>query len=472
MNKPIKINVSDRFATPVVPIKGIDPKSKDGCLVGVAELVLKDADTGRVTERQVKKNMLTNALHSMANKVPFNLNDSTIYRATAGGGAYSDDLIGYTPIIDKALGGVLLFPTALGNDPDLLYPPFSTHYPTGYAGKEAYTQDDSRQGTYDSVSSGVITNGYRHVFTWGSAYGNGVIASVALSNSKCYKYFNDYATMIGSGSGTSFYISYMNAIVPPESRIASATIIGVNARGVYLRSSTNKVVFTPLPMAKVDLLIDYKQPFTARRELDYTIPNNSFLCLEEDELHIFTITSASDSSTSITHTVLDLDDETTTETSFTVAAYITSASRFYGVCAIRNGYVYMPKFGNTSSGGSIYKINLSNAADVTELTSTSNMQYSYNFWNVGGLIMGLWFNIGDDDVIRPVENNCNIFPIYRSGVWVVKVNLPVSQWSSDDFTGIAADILHPYCATHADLESAVTKTADKQMIVNYSVLQV
>lgn len=452
--------------------QGIDFKAKNSSLVGLAEVVLKDATTGKVKEVVKQKNMLTNALTSLANKVPFNLNDSAIYRAVAGGGAYADDLIGYTPIIDKALGGVIVYPTALGNDPDLLYLPFSTHTPTGYAGKETYTQDDPKQGVYDAVSSGTITNGYRHVFTWGSAYGNGVIASVALSNSKCYKYFNDYATMIGSGSGTSFYISNMNAIVPPESRITSSTIIGVNTRGVYLRSSTNKVIFTPLPMTKVDLLIDYKQPFTARRELNYTIPSNSFLCLGEDELHIFTITSASVSSTSITHTVLDLDDETTTDTTFTVAAYITSASRLLGVCAMRDGYVYMPKYGNTSSGGSIYKINLSDATDVTELTSTSNMTYSYNFWNVGGMIMGLWFNIGDDDVIRPVENNCNIFPIYRKGVWVVKAVLPTSQWSNDDFTGIAVDVLHPYCATHADLENAVNKTADKQMVVNYSVVQV
>lgn len=451
---------------------GIDMRATKTHIQGLAEIVLKDPDTGKIKETVKQKNFFTVALDSLVNKVPFALNDASVYQAAIGNESkYINQLIGYPSIIDKALGGVILFPDSLGDDVNLLYPSFDTNYPTGYAGKESYTLDDSRQGTYDSISSGPITNGYRHVFAWGSSYGNGTIGAVALSNSKCYKYFRDYATMLGSGSNNSYYI-YGNGVIPDTRELAYYTIIGVNKRGVYLRTSSNKIYFTPLPMNRIDLLVNYGNPFATRHEIDYTIPANSYVCLDEDDLHVFTITSASESSTSITHTIIDLDDETSTSTSFTVNAYITGGNQLNSVCAIRGDYLYMAKNGNTSSGGSIYKINLTNVADVTELTSTSNMQYSYNFWNVGGLIMGSMFIIGDDDVIREVESNCTWMPIYRKGVWVVKAVLPVSQWASNGFTGINVDVLQPYCATHANLETPVTKTSNLQMVVNYSVLQV
>lgn len=446
---------------------GIDLKASNSHLIGNAKIVLSDAITGKITDVIEKKNTFTTALNSLFNAVPYNLNKGSLYNASTG---YADGMDYQTPLYQKALGGIMLFPQSLGSDLNDYYPSFDSNYPTGYASMAEYVQQDSRQGVFDAVSSGEITNGYRWVYSWGSSFGNGAIGAVALSNVKCYKYFNDFATMLGLGASTSYYPIGTGINV---GSINDCTVIGCNARGWYYRSSSNKIYFIPIPVEKISLMENYRNVYNDVTELNYTIPANSLLYLTDDEIHIFTITSSTAESSSVTHTILDLDDETTSSTTFTVAAYLDLGNYMSNTtCVIRDGYLYIKKAGASSSGGSIYKINLSNVADVDELETTVDMTYTCGLWNVGGIIYSINFLIADDDTIRAVSGDNGQIPVYRKGVYVMRCAAPVCSMFSRVYTGAGVDVLTPYCATKANLDNIVTKDASKQMIVNYSVTQV
>ena len=444
--------------------RGIDTRGH-GALMGCAEIILKDADTGKVKEVVRQQNMFTNALNSLFNKSAFNMANMLNVKVIESINEYNNEPL-QTPVNEKALGGVLLFPNALGSDADVLFPDFAANYPTGYASRESYTQDDSRQGVFDGVSSGEITNGYRFVYNWGSAYGNGQIGAVALSNSKCYKYFNDLGTAIGG------YSFHKNLSTNSWARRS----IGINSKGFYMNngehSGAGSLFFVPYPERKIDLLYN-PSAATGTYEVqipDYTYPSGygSLFCVAEDYIHVFSITSSGASSSTIKYDKISTSDYTVTTTNLTVAAYLTGANGVNcQICAVRGNYVYLPKNGYTS----VYKINLTNTADITEIEMPSGASLGYGTTICGSTIFGYNFVIGTDDVVRVSSTATWFRPCYLDGVWCGKI-LANGSGGGGSIHSLYVDTLTPYCATHADLQSTVTKTADKQMVVNYSVVQV
>ncbi len=438
--------------------QGIDFKAKNSSLMGSVELMLKDADSGKVKEVIKQKNMFTNALDSLFNKSCFNIANIVVSNpATAGG--YSG-FPRQTPVINKALGGIILFPTALGNSADLLYPSFATHYPTGYASQEEYTQADSRQGAFNGSSSGIIpdTNSYKLVYDWGSSFGNGVIASVALSNINCFKYFNDSSryvlTPLGSGAWKQFFYDW------------NRRAVGVNNQGLVIISlQDNKLRLLKFPERKVELWFDYDAtpPY-----VEFEIPNFTFsgydtwFSVKDDYIHVFKITQTGATS-KFNYTKIDCSDWTSTTTSdIQVGANLRGAANYREICAVIGNYLYLPKNDNAS----VYKINLSNVSDVTEIELPSGATAVDGLAACGSKVFSSSFMIGEDDIARKSDNTTTFLPVYQDGVWIAKVPFESGTY------GICADVLTPYCATHADLETAVTKTADKSMTVNYTVAQV
>lgn len=444
--------------------QGIDFKAKNSSLMGSVELMLKDADSGKVKEVIKQKNMFTNALDSLFNKSAFNMANELNIRPLGNYNQYQALPI-QTPIVNKALGGILLFPTALGSDANVLYPDFATNYPTGYASRAEYTQDDSRQGAFNGQSSGHVpdTNSYKFVYDWGSAFGNGVIASVALSNVNCHKYFGSFATMVGS--------------YPYSKTLGSGSwnrrSIGINSKGLWLNSgelSSGSIYLCRMPERKIELEYD---PMATVGTYEEAIPDftysgaDTLFAVNDDYVHVFKITSASASSSNLTFTKIDTSDFTITTTTISnISAYLTGASgrENQACCAVIGNYAYLPKNG----WGSVYKINLTNISDVTEIELPSSRHLNYGLTNCGGILFGYDFVIGSDDVARSTsDHNSGYYPCYRDGVWIGKI-----YQGNTNVHRLFADVLTPYCATHADLETAVTKTADKSMTVNYTVTQV
>ena len=443
--------------------QGIDPKARSGALMGSVELILKDAVTGRVKEVVRHKNMLTNGLDSAINGCPWGLDQQDFAYNGISGSHW-----GRSPIHTQLLGGITLYPQALGNNADLLFPPFS-NMPTGYASLDSYTQDDPKQGTYDSVSSGAITNGYKHVYDWGSAFGNGQIAALALNPRGAHNWCKNWATAINPTifAGTGDTQSGMG-FTGFGSADTGTFIAAANEDGVlWHRNDGNNVygwAYSKVPPFAIDLInsyVGYIEAVTPEWIHSQDAGNYNWQFIGTQLAQI-----TRNSATSVTIKKLDMSDGTVDSSDTYTFSGVSFGTGRGCVC---DGYLYWA----ASTAGKIYKCNLSNVADVDEITSTNIPANSHCFY-VGSQFV--YNNRGIYDTASDVfvETAQNLFggyawPILETGIWFVTTSS--YSWYSGA-RKLGASMKNWACMTHADLETAVTKTADKQMIVNYSLLQV
>lgn len=446
---------------------GIDLKSKSSVLRGDVTIQLKDDLTGKVKFEERGHNMLTNGLASALNGCPWDMNKiDGCYDGVAG------TVFKTTPLFSQLLGGVILFPSALGNDPDLLFPPFSNS-PTAYSSMEAYAQTDSKQGTFDSVSSGEITNGFRFVHTWGSAYGNGQVASLGLAPRNAHNWCKDIGSMIKPNDG--FYQNNPQGYY----HTTNGHIVYAMNKDYILVNDGN---WSPVMKCYKNTApnVNIKLPYTGSLFTDdYTIDGvtiDGCLWRVEDMgvsyfygdnvqiigSYVYVIAR---NNNSFVVRKFDITDGSLVS----MDAYTFSASFGSPTASIYDGYIYCSKAG----GGAIYKCNMSNPADVTEIADAS-IENGTPCWCLGTQFIYTWDGIldGDTGIFVPFTsvtkfyktNNWTSFPLWDTGMWIVGYGYSIGA--------IAATMKQWGLMTHYDLQSPVTKTADKQMIVNYSVTQV
>lgn len=415
--------------------------------------MLKDALTGKIVDREVKENMLTNGLSSFYNGCPYALDKPTI---SGGNFAPTSQQV---PVNDYGLGGVLLFPQALGNDPDVLYPDFASNPPTGFASKAAYVQEDSRQGAYDGNSSHTVANGFLNVYNWGSAFGNGTIASVALSHVNCYKFFDDLSIAVIKDA-TPYKKVGVDAIN------GYMSIIGANSKGIYLNNGQGSYGAFPSPAkiwkwnkheTKLDLLIN---PFVNPTALDeiWEYPAYGYFHVTENYIYYIRVTTAAATSAFTMYTI-DLSDNSVTSSSYTVAAYLQQHRSQNGDMFVKKGdYVYLFKY----DGSSVFKIDLTDTANFSEIALPAGLSNptEWGLSLVKGVIIGNGFVIGADDVA------------IQSPSLGMKIADSKGVWALMGTNTVKAAVMVPYCATHADLGVVRTKGAGQELIVNYTVLQV
>lgn len=470
--------------TPLIRTQGIDPKAKTGALRGDVCFQLKDALTGKITDEFRGHNMLTNGLESAMNGCPFDLNKLD------GGNTNSLQDYKYTPIYEKLLGGLILFPQALGNDANLLFPSFANS-PTGFASMDSYQQGDSRQGSYDAVSSGVITNGFRHVFSWGSAFGNGTIASLGLAPKYCEGWCSDInkrsMPSAGMNGGYTSYIEYGAHIVAisdkgfllviPEaennSRFSLLAFYNHRAHDISLVQRMGSSAWVDMSNQYSN---DHRDGYTwgihvpnlpANENIDGYWKRYSFQIIGN---YVYVIFHTGSNSQTFKVTRLNLSDGSLVDEN----TYTFSAS--FGDCVpvYYNGYIYA----GSSTAGSIFKCNCSNVADVVEITNSiipanaflrfTGGQWVYNQYfildassdiivaNTGAVSPSAY---SENDIASPV-------PMYDDGMWIV------SRGYDRGSRYFVANMKQWGLMTHFDLQNAVVKTPDKQMEVQYSITQV
>lgn len=455
---------------------GIDLGAKNSALRGNVTIQLKDDTTGKILEEIEHKNFFTKALDSALNGCPFGLDS---YSKTSRGVAAYPDTNDYRmmPINDILLGGIMCFPNSLGDSLDDYYPSFAGNYPTAYASKKSYQITDSKQGSFDGVSSGVISNGYRFVYSWASNAGNGRIGAVALSHRDCYTYFNDAQEMFfpqckrdGADATRGFYGdialrtggAFINALAMSNNTILYADLDG----------NLEKVKCYKMPPYNIDLNVDYYRGFDRLNDpvlWSYNVASviNFPASWQYHEGAYWAIIKNANGASAVKILKIAESDGAVTEQNITwntPSGGNSNNSHF----AVKNGYVYMP----ATVAGKIYKCSLTNAADVTEIECNSVANDSVYTNDYTDNIYARNFLINNDVVINHSAVNYAIGTsngqqaiIYNHGVWI----LGVSQSRSYIMN---AQILAPYCATKANLDSPVTKTSEKQMIINYTVTQV
>ena len=481
--------------TPLIRTKGIDPKAKSGALRGDICLQLKDALTGKITDEIRGHNMLTNGLESALNGCPFDLNKLD------GGNNNRQYGWFYHPLYESLLGGVILFPQTLGNDPDLLFPSFS-NMPTGYASCDSYQQGDPKQGAYNAVSSGVITNGFRHVFNWVSSAGNGQIASLGLAPKYCEGWCKDVSIRMkpspaGDSGYGAFIVQYGMGFAVSEKGILFGAMKGTDDRDSMIGFTSrvrphNLSIMQDMtsPWVEYDsdggTYIPYIFSNEHRKGLDWTLripylDNNHNFANRWTRYNfqiignfIYVIYHV-ENTNSITVLKLNIADGTTAdETTYTFSANFGNCPAVYW-----DGYLYC----GASTAGTVYKCNCANVADITELTDSAipanailrfvGTQFIYNqYFILDASCDVLVANTGRATPNwaegRAYDDSSwnSTHPLYDDGIWLVSHNA--------DRAGsyLEANIKQWGLMTHFDLQNAVTKTADKQMEVQYSITQV
>lgn len=423
---------------------------------GHVRIDLCDPITGKVLERSEGDNFFTNAISSVYNGCPYGMdsrvtNPNNIVPASQ------------MPLYDTSLAGVILWPNSLGEGENDFFPNLDTDYPTGYASKEAYVVSDPKQGSFNAVESGPLPNnaGYKYVYDFAPSQANGQIACVSLSHKNCYKYFND-------GS---------KAFIPPANLVETGyrTVIGANSDGIYFNGGHDSFdAFPQTPyiykfsrkQRKLGLLYDQSNILNSLERVftSWQYDQYGYFNIDENYLYYIKVTTSAATST-FEMTTIDFATETVSTQSYTVAAYLSSNSNSSrgDKFAKRGNYVYIP--GNDPS--KVYKINLTNVADVTELTiPTGASAFSQGCCNFGDLIIGYGFTIDEADTVRSLaldSQNRSPLMFNRDGVWGVYA-LPLSYRFG---IGICAN----YAATKYDLDNPLQKTAAKSAKVTYIVTQ-
>ena len=462
--------------------QGIDLKAKSGVIRGDVCFKLKDALTGKVTEEFRGHNMATHGLESAMNGCPFDLNKLD------GGNTNGVQTYTYAPIYEKLLGGLIMFPQALGNDPSLMFPSF-TNTPTAYASCDSYQQGDPKQGSYDAVSSGIVTNGFRHVFLWGSAFGNGNIASLGLAPKYCEGWCRDVNTRRASAGytantgGTGYTVAVSERgilkVMPEESNAGCAALLcfygNVRAHNISLVQSFKSAWF------ELDAN-GYPVQFSNEHRNGYTwalhvpnLPANTVLYPRNYSFqiigdYVYVIFRTGSSNPSFIVTKLDITDGSVVEeNSYTFNAPIGDSVPVY-----YDGYIY---FGS-SSAGTIYKGSCATGQIVGEITDPSipasaNLRFTGGQWIYGEYFILdascdiLVANTGSTNPRDYTDGDTNATaPMFDDGMWFVY------RYSDRNGYYLTSYMKQWGLMTHYDLAEPIQKTIDKQMEVYYTITQV
>lgn len=452
--------------------QGIDLKAKTGVIRGEVCFQLKDDVTGKITHSESRHNLLTNGLNNALNECPFGLNKVDTAHQSTGGGVFP-----VTPIYEQLLGGVILFPSALGNDTDLLYPPFSNS-PTGFASLSAYSQTDSRQGTYDTVSSGVITNGFRHIFTWGSAYGNGSIASLGLSTRNSHTWCKSVSNMFKPWQSSSGSLGYIRA------RANRTILLSVTEKGTLVAYGTGnytgyyRLLFyknlKPYSLALLEDVnfanMDCDNQYSDTNRNGYTWKNDTDIpsALGNVGPLGYTAQVVGDYVYIIYHTDGDFTVKKLSLTDGTLVSTDTYsfAGSFGNATAVLYGnYIYCC----ASTANKILKANITNIADVSEITATGLAANSHFFFTNTQFI---YSSYGILDVESDIYESTDASITYALDQWLTYPVAEFGNWLIFNGGGNTCVTMKQWgLMTHYDLQSVVTKDASKQMVVQYEITQ-
>lgn len=408
-----------------------------------------------VNTKEVKRiedcNMFTNALDAVFNKIPW------WHSNTAVGAPSYSEINSLVPIVGKALGGLLLFPNAMEENAELLFSPASNK-PTGIASFDGYTGEDTRRGSYNTIESGKIPNGFRFVWDFTTSAGNGPISCACLTSAKGGAGYYDSGENIAKDNNSVNGPIGDRYIVTAEG--ARSAPFGADENAVYYKDWTGKVGRIKTPRAKYNL---FGSPF--EYESCGTVDADGSAFLYEGKVCI--LRNSSNSSGNATITIDSYDPDTWEKTSRTISfAGQIAASNSERFTCVSNGYLYM--LGNNYN--KYIKVNLDNLADVSEIQLPANASTgrdgSLAAFNKGAI--GRYFVIESDGAVHNI-NMPNSVPIAVSGCWMLTSIAGIGGDSRN--VSIASTVLMPYIATINNLAQPIVKSATQTMKVTYIVTE-
>jgi len=460
-------------------------------LKGTAVIELTDVNTSEM-ETYVEENMVTNAVNNI-----LGLNPMGIFYVEASyntGLIWTDNLL---PVCPNMIGGLLLFSKALEEDADNLYVQ-SDNLPVAYASNDVNATANTARGSMNLTESKALDNGYKFVWEFTASQGNGTIAALALTSALGGQ--NGFGSIVGDASpflqlkavdigdlGTEKQMVLFEAVeVDFENDIVySVTFEDSSVRirkvripifSLGLNDGINDMTYTVLEDKAVTAS-------TFKFLGSYTL-YGEFMDGQDGYWYGFSNVGNSSGDATMLWVKISKEDYSITEGSWTLSnAYLMDVGTRDGSssyperevrCCVRNGYLYVPAYDKKG----IYKINLSNAADVTliEFGFTSSWKPLCDSGScevyltlIGDLIVGNDFQITADDTVIQTAGDTKLndaaTPLFQYK------NFLLGWGGSYGKEYRTMYLLMPYLATINNLTSAVVKTTDKTMKITYTLTE-
>lgn len=467
-----------------------------GKLIGTTRIELTDVHTG---EKEVHDdhNMVTNALRDIFQPIGLCSSEQIYYKDLA-------------PYYYSLLGGLLCFDTALDEDPDKYFPPTSASLVGCAVYNQVNSSDNPYRGNYNTSESEVnLEERYvKFVYDFATNQANGTISSVCLTHQdggytsyggrdlklsfsysaqNLIKKINDNHILIFSGTNnvganSSNRTKTSNIVTLDQEflflinreldcafyfKIADSKHIHITRRRTYLRS----VSIFDTPATVKSLVEDKELP-----ELGIELKTNQYMSYNYDhatkKLYICTSPNNLSSSGNITVTEIKYDTWEIKQYDIKNTTGVNIDNSYLYSYAVTNGYLYCVGY---TSPYDIYKIELSNSANVTKIENKSQIKVTpsyilngriyYQCQNLACFVLNTETNeIRDMEVeMLPIPSSSTTHAIYDvTPVYDTQLINYISVYNSYGWHFICN-----YLATINNLDVPVTKTAEKTMKITY-----
>lgn len=397
----------------------------------------------------------------------------------------------FYPIVEKIVGGILLFKDKITEDKNTSFVSTSNEC-IGYAGQVEGVQENPLQGSFNKQESKATSNGYKFVWDFGTSKANGKISSVCLTNAKAGGgYFgtksNGETNRIKLGedkyliknTDTEMKKKYVNVV---EANFEENYIVSIVPESDHLRIIKSR---EPLLNFRLDDSLSFlNEKNTTETKIKYKKSYGTYgVCIYVDAENYYLLkTSTSGGNTNVTKLKINKANNSIEETEFTlenvkienIGSYSLDYDYYRTIKSVlRGGYVYAV----STDEKYVVKFAINNPVDVTKIEpkftlktgSVSSHTTGCGMYILGDMIIGTNFTIDKNDKVTEIAQSdlSTIECIPLSYGPFLLGYFANGESSGDKYLRKVLYLITPYSATINNLSKTVEKTADKTMKITY-----
>ena len=397
----------------------------------------------------------------------------------------------FYPIVEKIVGGILLFKDKITEDKNTSFVSTSNEC-IGYAGQVEGVQENPLQGSFNKQESKATSNGYKFVWDFGTSKANGKISSVCLTNAKAGGgYFgtksNGETNRIKLGedkyliknTDTEMKKKYVNVV---EANFEENYIVSIVPESDHLRIIKSR---EPLLNFRLDDSLSFlNEKNITETKIKYKKSYGTYgVCIYVDAENYYLLkTSTSGGNTNVTKLKINKANNSIEETEFTlenvkienIGSYSLDYDYYRTIKSVlRGGYVYAV----STDEKYVVKFAINNPVDVTKIEpkftlktgSVSSHTTGCGMYILGDMIMGTNFTIDKNDKVTEIAQSdlSTIECIPLSYGPFLLGYFANGESSGDKYLRKVLYLITPYSATINNLSKTVEKTADKTMKITY-----
>lgn len=397
----------------------------------------------------------------------------------------------FYPIVEKIVGGILLFKDKITEDKNTSFVSTSNEC-IGYAGQVEGVQENPLQGSFNKQESKATSNGYKFVWDFGTSKANGKISSVCLTNAKAGGgYFgtksNGETNRIKLGedkyliknTDTEMKKKYVNVV---EANFEENYIVSIVPESDHLRIIKSR---EPLLNFRLDDSLSFlAEKNITETKIKYKKSYGTYgVCIYVDAENYYLLkTSTNGGNTNVTKLKINKANNSIEETEFTlenvkienIGAYSLDYDYYRTIKSVlRGGYVYAV----STDEKYVVKFAINNPVDVTKIEpkftlktgSVSSHTTGCGMYILGDMIIGTNFTIDKNDKVTEIAQSdlSTIECIPLSYGPFLLGYFANGESSGDKYLRKVLYLITPYSATINNLSKTVEKTADKTMKITY-----